>query len=147
MWDILLNIKPLELVLVDWRLGQDDDPRVLGAGGGVLDDLLQVIFILIERNVLLVIRYTCIVCTKKDGLSSRLIHVSIATGWWETVTYHEAHIRNLRRWKDLGEELNGVSSRISTRLPVRVPLTLILLHSGLDITYAKPRLMTSNFRM
>jgi hypothetical protein len=68
MRSILCNVKGLELILVDGRGCNDDDTGVLGPGGGVLDELLQVLFVGFQRDVLNVDRYAGIVCAKENGL-------------------------------------------------------------------------------
>lgn len=62
-------IKTLQLVLIDGRWGDDNDARVLSLGGGVLDDFLEVLLVLIQWNMLHMSWNTCIISTEEDGLS------------------------------------------------------------------------------
>lgn len=65
---LLLRVESLELVFVDRRQCDQNDAWVLGLGGRVLDDLLQVLFVLAQRDMLLMIRDTCIIGTEEDCL-------------------------------------------------------------------------------
>lgn len=73
MWRVFIIIEFLELVLVNWRDSDDDHAWVLGLGGGMLNDLLQVLLIHFQGDMLLMARDTCIVCTEEDGLGSQWI--------------------------------------------------------------------------
>lgn len=68
MWRVLIIIEFLKLVLIDGWNGDDDNARVLSSRSGVLDDLLQVLFVGFQRNMLIMTGNTCVVSTKKDSL-------------------------------------------------------------------------------
>jgi hypothetical protein len=65
---IFLIVKALKLVLVDGWRSDDNYVRVLSPGGGVLDDAFQVLFVLVQRNVLLMSWDSGIIGAEEDGL-------------------------------------------------------------------------------
>lgn len=68
MRGILCNVKGLELILVDGRGRNDDNTGILGLGGGVLDELLQVLFVGFQGDMLRMGGYTGIIRAKENGL-------------------------------------------------------------------------------
>lgn len=70
MGALLVMVESLQLVLIDGRRSDQNDAWVLGLGGRVLNDCLQVLFVLIYSDVLDVIRDTCIIGTEEYCLSS-----------------------------------------------------------------------------
>lgn len=67
---LLRRVESFELVLVDGWRSDHNDARVLGSGGRMLDDPLQVFFVLVQGDVLLVIWDACIIGTEEDCLLS-----------------------------------------------------------------------------
>jgi hypothetical protein len=68
MRGILCNVKGLELILVDGRGRNDDNTGILGLGGGMLDELLQVLFVGFQGDMLRMGGYTGIIRAKENGL-------------------------------------------------------------------------------
>lgn len=68
MRSIFFTVKFLELVLIDWRRGDDDNVRVLGSGSRVLDNAFQILLVLIQGDVLVMIWNTCIIGAEENGL-------------------------------------------------------------------------------
>lgn len=113
MGSILCIVKVLELVLVDRRRSNDDDTGILGLGGGVLDELSEVLFVDFQRDMLHMDGYTCIICAKENGLVLLVVvemRVPVAAGR----SYHEPDIGGLRRGENLVEDFDRMSSCISS---------------------------------
>jgi hypothetical protein len=81
VWCVFIIVKFLKLVLVDRGNGDDDNARVLSSRSGVLDDLLQVLFVDFQGHMLIMALNTCIVCTEKYGLREVSIIISHGYLW------------------------------------------------------------------
>lgn len=107
---ILFRVEPFQLVLVDRRRRQQEDPGILGDGGRVVDDGLEVLPVNRQRDMLVRTGDTGVICAEEYRLKY-LVSIDIRSK--DQKEYHKSDFGHFQRREELGQHIDCVGRGVS----------------------------------
>ena len=101
-------------MLVDWGRSANDQFRLLSQGCGVLNNLSQILFEDVQRDVLAVSGMARIVGSKPNSLEDNGLKSRPGCLITQGKIYHQPNIFSLRRGEDFREHLDGMCSGVAS---------------------------------